>query len=33
MHPGTTWGVSNEFISPIADIRIGFGCLLAVVPA
>lgn len=33
MHPGTTWGVSNEFIGPVADIRVGSGCLLVVVPA
>ena len=32
MAPGTTWGVSNEFTGPVADIRIGSGCLLAVVP-
>lgn len=33
MHPGTTWGVSNEFTGPVADIRIRSGCLLAVVPS
>jgi thiamine pyrophosphokinase len=33
MHPGTTWGVSNEFSGPVADIRLGSGCLLAVVPS
>lgn len=33
MYPGTTWGVSNEFSGPVADIRIGSGCLLAVLPA
>jgi thiamine pyrophosphokinase len=33
MHPGTTWGVSNLFAGPVADIRVGSGCLLAVVPA
>lgn len=32
MHAGTTWGVSNEFTGPVADIRIHSGCLLAVVP-
>ena len=32
MYPGTTWGVSNEFTSPVADIRLRSGCLLAVVP-
>lgn len=32
MYPGTTWGVSNEFAGPVADIRVGTGCLLAVVP-
>jgi thiamine pyrophosphokinase len=31
--PGTTWGVSNEFTGPVADIRLGSGCLLALVPA
>lgn len=31
--PGTTWGVSNQFKSPIADIRLDDGCLLAVIPA
>jgi thiamine pyrophosphokinase len=33
MPAGTTWGVSNEFASPVADIRVASGCLLAVVPA
>lgn len=33
MEPGTTWGVSNEFDGPVADVRIGSGCLLGVVPA
>lgn len=33
MHPGTTWGVSNEFAGPIADIRVATGCLLAVIPS
>lgn len=33
MHPGTTWGVSNEFSGPVADIRLSSGCLLAVVPS
>lgn len=33
MHPGTTWGMSNEFSGPVADIRVGSGCLLAVVPS
>jgi thiamine pyrophosphokinase len=33
MYPGTTWGVSNEFTGPVADIRVGDGCLLAVLPA
>jgi thiamine pyrophosphokinase len=28
---GTTRGVSNEFRSPVADVRLGSGCLLAVV--
>ncbi len=30
---GTTWGVSNTFASPVADVRLGQGCLLAVIPA
>lgn len=29
---GSTWGVSNEFTGPIADVRVGSGCLLAVIP-
>jgi thiamine pyrophosphokinase len=29
---GSTWGVSNEFTGPVADIRVGSGCLLAVIP-
>lgn len=29
---GTTRGVSNTFVGPIADIRVSRGCLLAVVP-
>lgn len=33
MQPGTTWGVSNEFSGPVADIRITSGCLLAVAPS
>lgn len=32
MPPGTTWGVSNEFAGPVADVRVGSGCLLAVIP-
>jgi thiamine pyrophosphokinase len=32
LHPGTTWGVSNEFSGPVADIRLDEGCLLAVIP-
>jgi thiamine pyrophosphokinase len=30
---GTTRGVSNVMTAPIADIRLGLGCLLAVIPA
>lgn len=30
---GTTHGVSNVFVSPIADITVNEGCVLAVVPA
>ncbi|HUG31660.1 MAG TPA: thiamine diphosphokinase [Acidimicrobiia bacterium] len=33
IQPGSTWGVSNEFTGPVADIRIDSGCLLAVIPA
>lgn len=33
LHPGSTRGVSNVMISPVADIRIGSGCLLALLPA
>lgn len=29
---GTTRGVSNIFRSPVADINVGLGCLLAIVP-
>lgn len=29
---GTTHGVSNVFSGPVADVRVGTGCLLAVVP-
>lgn len=29
---GTTHGVSNVFSGPVADVRVGKGCLLAVVP-
>lgn len=29
---GTTHGVSNEFASPVADVKVNLGCLLAVVP-
>lgn len=29
---GTTRGVSNVFVSPIVDIKVNEGCLLAVVP-
>ncbi len=32
IQPGSTWGVSNEFTGPVADIRVGSGCLLAVIP-
>jgi thiamine pyrophosphokinase len=32
MPAGTTWGVSNEFTGPVADIHVGEGSLLAVVP-
>jgi thiamine pyrophosphokinase len=31
--PGSTWGVSNVMQSPIADIKIGSGCLLVLLPA
>jgi thiamine pyrophosphokinase len=31
--PGSTWGVSNVMQNPIADIKVGSGCLLVVFPA
>jgi thiamine pyrophosphokinase len=31
--PGSTWGVSNLMKTPIADIKVGSGCLLVVFPA
>jgi thiamine pyrophosphokinase len=31
--PGSTWGVSNSMQTPIADIKVGSGCLLVVFPA
>lgn len=30
---GTTRGVSNEFVGPVADIRVNRGCVLAVIPS
>lgn len=30
---GTTHGVSNEFVGPVADIRVNQGCVLAVIPS
>ncbi|HXV71790.1 MAG TPA: thiamine diphosphokinase [Acidimicrobiia bacterium] len=30
---GTTRGVSNEFVAPVADVRLASGCLLAVIPS
>lgn len=33
LHHGTTRGVSNEFIGPVADVRVTSGCLLAVLPS
>lgn len=30
--PGTTWGVSNEMQTPVADIKVRSGCLLVVFP-
>lgn len=30
---GSTRGVSNVFVSPVADIKVNVGCLLAVVPS
>jgi len=32
LQPGTTWGVSNQFKGPVADVRVDLGCLLAVIP-
>jgi thiamine pyrophosphokinase len=31
--PGSTWGVSTLMQTPIADIKVGSGCLLVVFPA
>jgi thiamine pyrophosphokinase len=31
--PGSTWGVSNLMQTPIADIKVGSGCLLVVFPS
>lgn len=33
LYHGTTHGVSNEFLGPVADIWVGVGCVLAVLPA
>ncbi len=33
LEPGSTRGVSNVMTSPVADIRVGSGCLLALLPA
>lgn len=33
IYPGSTRGLSNELVSPIGDIRVEQGCLLAVFPA
>lgn len=33
LEPGTTRGLSNVMTSPVADIRLATGCLLAVLPA
>ena len=32
LEAGATRGVSNVMTSPVADIRVGLGCLLAVIP-
>ena len=32
LHPGSTRGVSNEFVSTRASVRVGNGVLLAVAP-
>lgn len=32
LRPGSTRGVSNVMTSPVADIRVGSGCLLALLP-
>lgn len=29
LEPGSTVGVSNRFVSPVADVKVGQGCLLA----
>lgn len=33
LHHGTTRGLSNRFAGPVADITVGEGCLLVVLPA
>ncbi len=32
LQPGSTRGVSNEFVSPVCDMRVASGCLLAILP-
>lgn len=33
LEPGVTRGVSNVMTSPVADVKVSLGCLLAVIPA
>lgn len=33
LQAGTTWGVSNVFRGPVAEIGVSRGCLLAVIPS
>jgi len=30
--PGTSWGLSNEFLGPVAHITVGDGCVVAIIP-
>lgn len=32
IHPGSTWGISNVFVAPVATVRLSSGLLLAVQP-
>jgi thiamine pyrophosphokinase len=30
--PGTSWGLSNEFVGPVAHISVDAGCVVAIIP-